>query len=213
MKTLNLIFVIALCFMAVSRVSGTYYIVKTFENYGKASTEGKEGNLNEQGQKRVECFAGLVGSKINKPDHVYYKADGTDKNGNIKVNSRKITAEAIAAKLGVQSSAIDQLNNVLETVQTANVQNAVFVWSDQEKTKEIATSLGGTDSPAEFKKENYGSIWVIEPGNNKVNEITMGCEGLPDSHDNGSSSSDSTTIRVSIMSAVVALMASLYLFF
>lgn len=97
MKTLNFLFVIAVCLMAISRVSATYYIIKTFENYGSKSTEGKEGNLNETGLKRVECFAGLIGSKVNKPDQIFYKADGKDKNGNVKtVNPRRNTAEAVS---------------------------------------------------------------------------------------------------------------------
>jgi len=196
--------------MAVSRVSGTYYIVKTFENYGENSTEGKEGDLTADGQKRVECFAGLVGSKINKPDHIYYKDDGTDKNGNVKVNSRKNTAEAIAQKLGIQASAIAKANlsSLLETVHAGNVNNAVFVWSDQDKTKEVATALGAATTPAEFKKNNYGGIWVIE--GSELKEITMDCNGLANEK---AESSGSASIRVSVMSVAVAVMASLFFFF
>jgi len=144
MKTLNFLFVIAVCLMAISRVSATYYIIKTFENYGSKSTEGKEGNLNETGLKRVECFAGLIGSKVNKPDQIFYKADGKDKNGNVKtVNPRRNTAEAIAEKIGVKAEALEgttaQLPNIKPLLEQENISNAIFVWSDKDKASELAT--------------------------------------------------------------------------
>lgn len=212
MKTLNLIFALAVCFMAISQASATFYIIKTFENYSSKSTDGAEGQLTADGQKRVDCFVGLVGSKINQPDHIYYKADGTDKNGQIKVNSRKYTAEAIAAKLNnIPAVAItkdEQLSNLLERTHADNSQNAVFVWSDQDKTKEVATALGAANVPAEFKKENYGGIWIIE--GSQLTEATMDCNGL--ANENASSGSPAS-IRLSIMSLAVAIMASLYYFF
>ncbi|OUM58077.1 hypothetical protein PIROE2DRAFT_69998 [Piromyces sp. E2] len=218
MKTLNLIFVVALCFMAISRVSGTYYIIKTFENYSSKEDASKEGQLNADGQKRVECFAGLVGSKITKPDHIYYKADGVSKDGTVKVNSRKFTAEAIAQKLGgIPANAItkdEQLSNLMERTHADGSTNSVFVWSDKDKAKEVATALGAAPDkiPAEFKKDNYGGIWAIEGSDLK--EMTMGCDGLPDSHDGSSASASGSqsSIRLTIMYLAVAVMTALYFF-
>ncbi|ORX52536.1 hypothetical protein BCR36DRAFT_403794 [Piromyces finnis] len=211
MKTLNLIFIIATCLMAISRVSGTFYIVKTFENYGKKSTEGAEGHLTADGEKRVECFAGLVGNKINQPDHIYYKGDGTDKQGNVKVNPRKFTAEALAAKFGgIPVDAIskeEQLSNLLERTHADGSQNSVFVWSDQDKAKEVANALGAASTPAEFNKDNYGGIWILE--GSQLTEATMDCPGLSNIKTSGSLAN----IRFSVMSLAVAVIASLYFFF
>jgi len=212
MKSLNLIFVIAVCLMAISRASATYYIVKSFENYSSKDNQGAEGQLTPDGQKRVECFAGLIGNKVNQIDHIYYKADGTDKNGQIKVNSRKFTAEAIAEKLGgIPTAEIskDTLSGLLERTHSDGSQNSLFVWSDQDKTQEVATALGAANVPAEFKKENYGTIWVIEGSN--LSEVTMDCDGL--NNFVASASGSVAGVRVSIMTLAVAVMASLYFFF
>jgi len=145
MKTLNFLFVMAICLMAINHVSATYYIIKTFENYGSKSTKGKEGDLKEKGLKRAECFAGLIGSKVNKPDALFYKADGTDKTGAIKTsNSRRSTAQALQEKLGVEAQELAgddaQLANIKTTLLDANkITNAIFVWSDKEKAKKLAT--------------------------------------------------------------------------
>jgi len=94
MKSLNFLFILAVCFMAISHVSANYYIIKTFENY--KSGQANEGQLTPEGEKRVICFASLVGSKINQPNGIFYKKDGTDSNGVTKINSRKFTAEAVS---------------------------------------------------------------------------------------------------------------------
>jgi len=208
MKTLNFLFVLAICFMAISHVSANYYIIKTFENY--KSGGANEGHLTPEGEKRVDCFVSLVGSKINQPNGIFYKKDGTDKNGATKINSRKFTAEAIAEKLNVPANEIDggsaQLATIKETLLDANgITDAVFVWSDKEKATELAKALGATNAPKSFKKSNYGYIWAIS--GDQLEEIKMGCDGVPDVI-NGSSS-----VRVAVMSIVVSIMASLYFLF
>jgi len=198
--------------MAISRVSATYYIIKTFENYGSKSTKGKEGELNESGQKRVECFAGLIGSKVNKLDQIFYKGDGKDKNGNVKtVNSRKNTAEAIAAKLNMKAEAIEGTTTSLSTIKplVEQYQNVLFVWSDKDKAAELATALGATGVPEKFDKDNYGSIWVVDGTN--FSEVTMDCQGLSNT-DKGKSGS-SATARVSFMTLAVAAMSAIFLLF
>jgi len=96
MKTLNFLFVLAFCFMVISHVSATTYIIKTFENYSGKDSAGEEGQLTDIGQKRVQCFKKLVeDNTINQIDAILYKSDGKDKMGNIKINSRKFTAEAV----------------------------------------------------------------------------------------------------------------------
>jgi len=94
MKTLNFLAIMTICLMAISHVSGTYYIIKTFENNDK--TSGEEGQLSADGLKRVDCFVGLIGSKVNEPQAIFYKKTGTDKNGAEKINSRQFTAEQVS---------------------------------------------------------------------------------------------------------------------
>jgi hypothetical protein len=222
MKTLNFLFVMAICLMAISHVSATYYIIKTFENYSSKSTKGKEGDLKEKGLKRVECFAGLIGSKVNKPDAIFYKADGTDKTGAIKtVNSRRNTAQALQEKIGVEAQEISgddaQLANIKTTLLDANkINNAIFVWSDKEKATKLATALGATNAPAEFAKENYGYIWAID--GTSLKEVTMDCEGLENTetkNEDGkdTQSSGAVSVRYSVMTVAAAIIASLYLLF
>jgi hypothetical protein len=209
MKTLNFLFVMVICLMAVSHVNATYYIIKTFENYGTGNA--KEGELDEKGTKRVECFAGLVGSKINKPDAIFYKADGKDKNGNVKtINSRRNTAVAISEKLGVKAEEIEGGTTQLPTLKSSildasNIQNALFVWSDKDKATELATALGATNAPAEFNKENYGTIWVIE--GTDLKEVTMDCDGLSNSE------SGASKLYYSVMTIAIAVGAYLCLLY
>ncbi|ORX79884.1 hypothetical protein BCR32DRAFT_269175 [Anaeromyces robustus] len=213
MKTLNFLAIIALCFMAISHVSATYYIIKTFENYGDNSTKGDAGTLKESGNKRVECFAGLIGSKVNKPDAILFKADGTTKDNQKKVNSKRYTAEAIANKIGgitaeeVPKTAVATITDVVK-----DKANVLFVWSDKEKAQELATNLGVANAP-EFPKENYGHIWVIENG--QLTDMTMDCADVKNEvvKEDDDKMSSASSIRLSIMSVAVAIMASLYFLF
>ncbi|ORX51357.1 hypothetical protein BCR36DRAFT_582904 [Piromyces finnis] len=211
MKTLNFLFVMAVCFMTISHVSANYYIIKTFENYGSKSDEGAEGHLDSDGQKRVDCFVGLIGNKVNKPQTIFYKSDGVDKNGNVKVNSRKFTAEAIAAKIGVGTEALSGDDTALATIKDTLVNNqitdAIFVWTDKEKASKLAQNLGATNAPKEFKKSNYGLIWNIE--NDSLTEMNMDCADVSNVVKSGAS----TTFSASILALAVSVMASLYLLF
>jgi len=58
----------------------------------------------------------------------------------------------------------------------------------------------------EFKKKNYGGIWIIDGATLK--EETMDCEGL-----SNTVSGSPATVRFSIMTIVAVIMASLYLLF
>jgi len=201
--------------MAVSRVSATSYIIKTFENYSATENKAQEGQLNDVGQKRVECFSKLVqDNTINQPDVIFYKDDGTDKNGNVKVNSRRYTAEAIAQKLGVQS--VEAMKGDDGQVSTAKglaeqFSNSLFVWSDKDKAPKLAAGLGATANvPTEFKKSHYGTIWAID--GDQLNVLQMNCEdkgfaGVKDVV------SGSQTIRLAVMSVFVSIMATLYFLF
>jgi hypothetical protein len=217
MKSLNFLFVMAICFMAISHVSATYYIIKTFENYGSKSTEGAEGQLDADGLKRVDCFVKLIGDKINKPQTIFYKSDGVDKNGNIKVNSRKYTAEAIAAKLdNVSTEALQggdtALASIKDTLVANQINDCIFVWSDKEKASALATALGATGVPAEFQKGNYGIVWAID--GEKFSEISMGCSDVADVDEKkNEEKSASTSLCASFMTIAVAIIASTFLLF
>ncbi|ORX88197.1 hypothetical protein BCR32DRAFT_288722 [Anaeromyces robustus] len=200
MKTLNFFLAIIVCLMAISRVSATYYIIKTFENYG-SKDQGDEGTLNPDGQKRVDCLVGLIGSKIQQPDAIIYKDNSSAKASEAnKTNPRQMTATAIASKLNLEAQPVASENGITQALTSFN--NVLFVWPDKEKAQSLAKALGVTNPP-EFKKLNYGYIWAIDNG--ELKEVTMDCDGLQNSV-----SSSASTLYYSMMSVIVAILYILF---